>query len=342
MPLLREFERFTSGGTFISSRKCQTLVSPPAKPGVSLNAIKEGLMKRCIGIFHVILLTLVWSFPKHATAQERLAVLDFKAKFGIEQKLADALSIEIRDVIRYQGDYDVLSRQSLEALAEINAAKQLFKCVNSQCLVRFGKKIGAKLMLTGSISKLDAVYHVHLRLINTQGNSAGIEKFFSEKYACRDDELLTKAQAIVEMIMGKKGPGVPRNQDKPIKMAADRERFVRFFVGKYMTYLPKVMERKGAVFDTDALPIPFRKYDCTHSKIKNTDLEINTENIKWHTFYACGNDQAEFITTLFYGNDPDTIHGNFICKQANFTLKDYSVGEKVDIVYKRIKWFHSE
>jgi hypothetical protein len=35
-----EFERFTSGGAFICSRKCQTLVSHPAKPGVYLTAIK--------------------------------------------------------------------------------------------------------------------------------------------------------------------------------------------------------------------------------------------------------------------------------------------------------------
>lgn len=34
------FERFTSGGAFIYSRKCQTLVSRPAKPGVYLNAIR--------------------------------------------------------------------------------------------------------------------------------------------------------------------------------------------------------------------------------------------------------------------------------------------------------------
>jgi hypothetical protein len=33
------FERFTGGGAFIYSRKCQTLVSRPAEPGVYLSAI---------------------------------------------------------------------------------------------------------------------------------------------------------------------------------------------------------------------------------------------------------------------------------------------------------------
>ena len=41
-----EFERFTAGGTFIYSLKCQTLVSPPAKPGVYLRAIIGG--NRCL------------------------------------------------------------------------------------------------------------------------------------------------------------------------------------------------------------------------------------------------------------------------------------------------------
>jgi asparagine synthase (glutamine-hydrolysing) len=36
-----EFERFPSGGAFICSRKCQTLVSHPAKPGVYLTANRQ-------------------------------------------------------------------------------------------------------------------------------------------------------------------------------------------------------------------------------------------------------------------------------------------------------------
>ena len=40
-PFLCEFERFTVGRAFIYSRKCQTLMGPPAKPEVYLRAIME-------------------------------------------------------------------------------------------------------------------------------------------------------------------------------------------------------------------------------------------------------------------------------------------------------------
>jgi hypothetical protein len=126
-------------------------------------------------IFWIILKIVLW-IPSAASAKEQLAVLDLKAKHGVEQSLAEALSVEIRDAIHSFGKYEVLSREDLEAIAERTKTQQLLGCDNSICLVDFGKKIGTQFMVAGSLSKIGETYSLSLRLIKVVGEDSGVKK----------------------------------------------------------------------------------------------------------------------------------------------------------------------
>jgi len=130
--------------------------------------------------------------------------MDLKAEHGVQKSLAKALSVEIRDTIHNQSEYEVLSKEDLKAIAERTATQQFLGCYDNQCLINFGKKIGTKYMVAGSISKLGEIYSVHLRLIDTKGDSAGVKKRVNKKCKCNEGELFNAAKAVAALVMGKK------------------------------------------------------------------------------------------------------------------------------------------
>ncbi len=150
--------------------------------------------------------------PQVSFAKEKLAVMDLKAKYGISKGLAEALSVEIRDAIHSYGDYEVLSKEDLETLAERTATLQYLGCAedDSQCLIDFGRKLGTEYMVAGSISKLGDTYSINLRLIDTKGKDAGVKNRANEKCKCSEDELFNTAKSVAALVMGKKKPKIER------------------------------------------------------------------------------------------------------------------------------------
>ncbi|MBW1898023.1 MAG: DUF1566 domain-containing protein [Deltaproteobacteria bacterium] len=161
----------------------------------------------------MIILKIVLWIPSAASAKEQLAVLDLNAKHGVEQSLAEALSVEIRDAIHSFGKYEVLSRDDLEAIAERTKTQQLLGCDNSLCLVDFGKKIGTQFMVAGSLSKIGDTYSLSLRLIKVVGDDTGVKKRESKKCRCKEDDLINTARSVAALVMGK---------DKPSEVSSDQ------------------------------------------------------------------------------------------------------------------------
>ena len=114
--------------------------------------------------------------PSVSFAKEKLAVMDLRPTHGVEESLAKALSVEIRDAIHSFGDYEVLSKEDLASIAERTLMRQNLGCDDTKCLIDFGRAIGTKYMVAGSVSKLGATYSINLRLIDTEGDDAGVKK----------------------------------------------------------------------------------------------------------------------------------------------------------------------
>ncbi|MDT8335850.1 MAG: hypothetical protein RQ753_09135, partial [Desulfurivibrionaceae bacterium] len=130
---------------------------------------------------------------------QRLAVMDLEG-IGVGDEVAYALSDYLRDEIHVQAGYEVLSREDLEALARrTSLQQQAGSCVDTGCLVDFGKALGTKYMVAGSISKLGNTYSVSLRLLDTEGDQAGVKNRINERCRCSEDQLFD----VIEKMAGK-------------------------------------------------------------------------------------------------------------------------------------------
>jgi len=146
--------------------------------------------------------------PAHAAekkSKERLAVMDLEAKRGTDTELAEALSIIIRDKLYSFGDYQVMSKSDIVAVASREQLKQALGCDDgtSQCLVNFGRAIGTRFMVAGDISKLGSTYTISLRMLDTKSESAGVVNRISERCKCEEDDLIGTAENVAARLVGK-------------------------------------------------------------------------------------------------------------------------------------------
>lgn len=146
-------------------------------------------------------------------AKERLAVLDIEAKYGVKQDLADGLSVIIRDTLHGYGEYQVMSQEDIKAVASREQLVQALGCDESsgQCLIDFGRKIGSRFMVAGSISKFGETYTVSLRMLDTKGANAGVVSRVSENCKCKEDDLIGTVQDVAAALLGKKAHDSGKN-----------------------------------------------------------------------------------------------------------------------------------
>lgn len=138
-------------------------------------------------------------------AKQKLAVMDLEATFGIDEGMAYAMSDVLRDAIHSQGEYEVLSKEDLDALARRTSLQiQAGECTDSQCLADLGKALGSKYMVYGTISKVGSTYSISLRLLDTEGENAGVKNRINERCICNDDELFDTVIDAATKIMGSK------------------------------------------------------------------------------------------------------------------------------------------
>ncbi|MFH0784576.1 MAG: hypothetical protein V2B20_21835 [Pseudomonadota bacterium] len=154
------------------------------------------------------------------TAKEKLAILDLEPTYGIERELAKGLSVIIRDEIHSFGDYEVLSREDLQAVASQEQLKQALGCdEGGTCLVDFGRAIGTRFMVVGSISKFGTTYTISLRMLDTKGETAGVINRTSMNCKCAEDDLIVIAQNVAAKLLGKETPEM-----LAAKQVAEKER----------------------------------------------------------------------------------------------------------------------
>lgn len=173
------------------------------KPSV-LNLLNFWRMNMKLSNYAPIILLLILNlvFPNFVFSKERLAVMNLKAKHGVEKSIADALSVEVRNGIHDLGIYEVLSKDDLDVLAERAAIMQKVDCeTTSQCLIDFGRSIGTKYMVAGSISKMGETYTINLRLLDTEGENAGVKQMADKKCRCSEDELIDAAREVAKAVM---------------------------------------------------------------------------------------------------------------------------------------------
>ncbi len=116
----------------------------------------------------LILLSL--SFSTCLFSQQTVAVLDFEG-IGVSKDEARALSnrfgSEFMDLSK--GRYTLVERQQMGEILEEQGLQQS-GCVSSECAVEVGAALGAKFIVTGSISKVGTIFSVNARLLNVESS----------------------------------------------------------------------------------------------------------------------------------------------------------------------------
>lgn len=161
------------------------------------------------GISTLLLLVLILTcgsvYAVPGDRPEKLAVLDLEAKYGVEDSMAEAYSVLVRDAIHSFGEYEVMSTADLRAVMSREALLQAMGCDDngSACLVNFGRAIGTRFMVAGSLSKLGSTYSISLRILDTKGENAGVVKRASGSCKCSEDELIGAVQKTAAELMGR-------------------------------------------------------------------------------------------------------------------------------------------
>jgi hypothetical protein len=168
----------------------------------------------CFCLASIFLLSSFY-FPSASLAVEKLAVMDLKAKYGVEQGLAEGLSVVIRNTIHSFGGYEVLSKEDVEVIAERTAIRQKVGCDDTECLINIGKSLGTKFMVAGAVSKFGNTYNVSLRLIETIGKNPGVRKRASKNCKCAEDELIGISATLAAILMGETGTQTESPTIKP-------------------------------------------------------------------------------------------------------------------------------
>lgn len=159
-------------------------------------------------------------------AKERLAVLDLEAKYGVDKGLAEALSVIVRDKLHSFGDYQVMSKGDIQAVASREQLKQVIGCDDdgSQCLLDFGRAIGTRFMVAGDISKIGSTYTVSLRMLDTQGETAGVTNRVNEDCKCDDDALIGTVRDVAAKLVGKPTTAAIKKAEEEKKLTVEKKK----------------------------------------------------------------------------------------------------------------------
>jgi hypothetical protein len=103
-----------------------------------------------------------------AAAPQTIAVLDLKAHEGVSADLAQSLTEQIVFAVRDEAKGDhVIGSTDIASLLGFERQRSLLGCQESSCLAELGGALGAKQLVTGSLSIIGGQYVLVLRRIST-------------------------------------------------------------------------------------------------------------------------------------------------------------------------------
>ncbi|MDF1577405.1 MAG: formylglycine-generating enzyme family protein [Desulfurivibrionaceae bacterium] len=161
---------------------------------------------------HITALTLILAFlcllnAERCLAKEKLAVLDLEAKNAVTKDLAEAVSVILRDEIHKIGRYEVIGKEDLKAIAKRNSLLlQADNPTDGEDLIDFGRSLGSRLLLYGSLAKFGSTYSISLTLLDTGKDTTGIKKRVNEQCRCTQADLLASTKKIAGALFDSMNP----------------------------------------------------------------------------------------------------------------------------------------
>jgi hypothetical protein len=112
------------------------------------------------------------------------------------QNLTQVLSTEVKGV---EGA-SVVSRDDINALLQLEQAKQKTGCDDAECMAQIGGALGVDLLIAGDAGKLGGLYLVNLRLLNVR--TGEVENRATETFAGDEEQLLRAVRRAARSLLG--------------------------------------------------------------------------------------------------------------------------------------------
>lgn len=104
-----------------------------------------------------------------AAPSDKIAVLNLKNTSGVSAGEAELLSDRLRNDLFSTGRVKVMERDQMQSiLTEQGLQQSGVTCTDEGCMVEFGKLLGVKTLISGSIGKLGSLFMINAKSIDVQ------------------------------------------------------------------------------------------------------------------------------------------------------------------------------
>jgi TolB-like protein len=105
-----------------------------------------------------------------SSEKPKLLVLALEPAGGVAPDVASALTETVTTEVATRGLFDVLSTKDVQTLLGVERQKQMMGCSEEarSCLTELAGALGARFVLSGSVTKLGEAYQLNLQTLDTQ------------------------------------------------------------------------------------------------------------------------------------------------------------------------------
>ncbi len=136
--------------------------------------------------------------PPFSGEKRYLAVVDLRTKGKVSPDTASILSDSLRNELVKTGRFNVIDRNNMELIIK-EQARQLSDFVSEESTVEFGKILGVKEILTGSVSKIGKVYSISIKLSSVE--TGKIKESAEERCPCAEEDLFLAVGTLAKKLI---------------------------------------------------------------------------------------------------------------------------------------------
>lgn len=135
---------------------------------------------------------IIWGgvYLPAALAKPSIAILELDAKGGITADEASIITDRLRAQLHQTGHFQILERAKMESVLKELGFQQSQFCDDSKCKAQIGKLLGVDGLVIGSVSRLDTIYTLSIRILNVEKGFIIREEF--QDCECPLKDVLTK------------------------------------------------------------------------------------------------------------------------------------------------------
>ena len=164
-----------------------------------------------LALLSLVPLVIALVLPASArAAPKRIAVLEFTNEAGLSSFEIETLADDVRGaaLVLPSGGFTVMTRESMMAM--LPPGTDLSKCTAAECEVDAGRKVGADLVVAGTVGRFSGKLLVRLKLFDTASAALlGQRSAQGSGLEAVRGKLGEEAKALFRVLRGRMSPGVP-------------------------------------------------------------------------------------------------------------------------------------